>query len=155
MHINLHTNKENRCVYKYIYILKIHCPILTCILIVESPHIFQFPRDLQESRQRHSVPFSSKKPFPKKPIKASDEETKMPTIRASKFLPPFESAGFVVMAKRAVSRERERARRGDRWGSLWSGTVYRILSDYAKSLMEITVVSKWREDILTVPRELR
>lgn len=37
-----------------------------------------------------------------------------------------------------------------------SGTVlYRILSDYAKSLMEITVVSKWREDILTVPRELR
>lgn len=33
----------------------------------------------------------------------------MPTIRASKFLPPFESAGFVVMAKRAVSRERERS----------------------------------------------
>lgn len=48
---------------------------------------------------------------------------------------------FRVMAFRGVEKSRARlALRGE----------------YTpKSLMEITVVSKWRKDILTVPRELR
>lgn len=175
----LHTNKKDRCTIPCINtlkknILKVHCST-TCIPVSSipnrgiSPHFPTFLSTREKGgqtlfRSHRDIPSSflqkikkkKKKRFPKKPItRLRTEETKIPISRLFElrnFSPPlFESAGFVVMAKRVVSRE-ERSE-GD---PLWSGTVlYRILSDYAKSLMEITVVSKWREDILTVPRELR
>ncbi|TGZ31967.1 hypothetical protein DBV15_05706 [Temnothorax longispinosus] len=51
---------------------------------------------------------------------------------------------FRVMAFRGVEKSR-------------AETILRAASEEytPKSLMEITVVSKWRKDILTVPRELR
>lgn len=77
---------------------------------MESPHIFKIPLPREKKVTRL---FSSKKKEKKKTIsketdhKASDEGNKSRLCYTSSGIspPPSESAGFVVMAKRVVSRE--------------------------------------------------
>lgn len=118
---------------------------------MESPHIFKIPLPREKKVTRLFSSKKKKKRFPKKPItRLQTKETKVGYVLRN-FSPSFRIRG--------IRRNGEACcfERGEIGGDPpRSGTVlYRILSDYAKSLMEITVVSKWREDILTVPRELR
>lgn len=129
----LHTNKKDRCTIPCINtlkknILKVHCST-TCIPVSNipnrgiSPH---FPTFLSTREKEGQTLFRSHRDIPssflqkikkkKKTVsketdhKASNGGNKNPhksVIRAPEFLsPPFESAGFVVMAKRVVSREK-------------------------------------------------
>lgn len=123
---------------------------------MESPHIFKIPLPREKKVTRL---FSSKKKEKKKNDFQRNRSQGF-RRRKQKSVMLHELRNFSPSFRiRGIRRNGEACcfERGEIGGDPpRSGTVlYRILSDYAKSLMEITVVSKWREDILTVPRELR